>query len=53
MMYVIVQIIAGFCAFMGLGQSLGKEATKFDKIAGNVICFLFLAFILYIEEVYR
>lgn len=53
MMHIIVQIICGLCAFMGIGQAVSNKATKFDKIAGYIVCIVFLAIILFIEEVLK
>lgn len=50
MTYFIVQILAGLCAFLGIGQAVAKDTTKFDKICGFVICLLYLSFILFVER---
>ena len=49
----IVEFIAGLCSFLGIGQAVDKKATKFDKIAGFVICMVFLLFIIFVEEVVK
>lgn len=49
----IVEFIAGVCSFLGIGQAVDKKATKFDKIAGFVICLAFLLFIIFVEEVVK
>ena len=49
----IVQVTCGFCALMGLGQALDSKASKFDKVLGYIVCFVFIAMILFIQEVLK
>ena len=48
-MHTIVQFICFFFSLLAVGQAVNKEATKFEKIEGWIVCIIFLLLILYIE----
>lgn len=47
---ILLQVYSGLCALLGVGQATAKDASKFDKVFGFVICLVYLAFILVIER---